>query len=437
MNYNSQLFQPSISERLFHGFYSLLLSIFYVVALLIFVGKALFKPKDFRKRKLQRFGFLPKIQKQGGILLHCVSVGEVVAASALVKRIRANQPDYPFTITTTTATGCERVKQIFSDSVVHFYLPYDLNISMKSLINRVRPEKVLITEVELWPNLIDVCWKKHIPVYILNARLTDKSARRYDKFSLLFSPMLQKITAVCAQGERDFINYKQSGLSEEKLFLTNNIKFDQPLSEQDIAKAESIKQQLKTHQRPVLLGASTHEPEEQTLIESYLKLKTTHPELLLVITPRHPQRFKKVEKLLHDAQLQVLKFSDQQAVKAETDAVLVDAMGILKSLYAIATYAFVGGSIASRGGHNALEAALFSKPILMGDSIHNNPVICQTLIDAGAMKIIKDSDSLAAQVNEWLQSPDDAKSAGEAGSQVIHQNAGAINKTLQIIGSSD
>lgn len=434
MTKSNRSYQPTLPERAFHGFYSLLLAIFTPLALLNLLIKSTYQDRDYKKRKLERFGFLPEIKNQGGILLHCVSVGEVVAASTIIKRIRKRYPDYPVTITTTTPTGSDRVKQIFGDSVSHCYLPYDLHLSMRALLRKVQPKMVLITEVELWPNLINACWRATIPVYIINARLTDRSARSYGKFRLLFYPMMQKITAICAQGERDFNNYKKLNLSKDKLFLTNNIKFDITLTDEDIEKAQEIQRQLNTQERRVLLGASTHEPEEDVLIESYKALKKDFPDLLLIITPRHPQRFGKVEKLVADQQLQMLKLSDDRPISATTDVVLIDKMGILKSVYSLATIAFVGGSIADKGGHNALEAALFAKPILMGEKTYNNPAICQTLIDAGALKITHDTEAIVQRARTWLTIPEEAKKAGDAGTTVLNQNAGAISKTLEIMG---
>lgn len=425
-----------MSERLFHGVYSLLLTFFYLLIIIITLLKLPFRDASFRRRKCQRFGFSPtdKPLQTGGLLLHCVSMGEVVAASALVKRIRTQQPDYPITITTTTHTGADQVKAIFGDSVAHLFLPYDLRVCMKGLIQKVQPQKVLITEVELWPNMIDVCYQQDIPVYIINARLTEKSAKSYRKFSLLFNPMLQKINAVCAQGKRDLNNYRSMGIAEEKLFLSNNLKFDVALDPADVAKASDIKQQLQLPQRPILLGASTHDPEEEVLIQSYRKLKPLTQDLLLIITPRHPQRFDKVAKLLEDYKLSVVRLSENTAISESTDVVLADKMGVLKSLYSLANVAFVGGSIANRGGHNALEAALFAKPILMGPHTYNNPAICQTLTDSGALQIIFDADSLSNQVNQWLDNPHEAQTAGKAGRRVINENAGAIAKTLEIVG---
>ncbi|MCC2606436.1 lipid IV(A) 3-deoxy-D-manno-octulosonic acid transferase [Planctobacterium marinum] len=427
-------YKPTLKEFIARWLYSGLIALFIPLAFLNLLIKAGYRGQEYRKRKFERFGFLPKIKQRGGLLLHCVSVGEVVAASALVKKIRQQHPQYPVTITTTTPTGSAQVKKTFGDSVCHVYLPYDLHMAMYGLLRRVAPQKVLITEVELWPNLIHACWKANIPVYIINARLTDKSARSYAKLKTLFRPMLCKITAVCAQGQRDFDNYMALGCPQEKLHLTNNIKFDQTLSEDDQAKAVVLAEKLQLQGRTVLLGASTHDPEEKALLQSYQTLKSAFPKLLLILTPRHPQRFSRVEKLIAGQPLKQQRLSDDRPVTADTDVLLIDAMGILKSVYHLADIAFVGGSLADKGGHNALEAALFSKPVIMGPHLYNNPVIFETLVNAQAMVSVPNEQQLCEQIQLWLAHPEQASAAGKAGAAVIAHNAGAIDQTLAIIG---
>lgn len=430
------VYKPTFKEFLARWLYSALIALFIPLAFLNLLIKATYRGPAYRKRKLERFGFLPPIQQRGGMLLHCVSVGEVVAASALVKQIRAQHPEYPITITTTTPTGSEQVKKTFGDSVSHVYLPYDLHMAMYGLLRRVAPEKVLITEVELWPNLIHACWQAKIPVYIINARLTDKSARNYAKLNSLFGPMLHKVTAVCAQGQRDFDNYLKLGCPREKLFLSNNMKFDQTLSDIDKEKANALANKLQLQERTVLLGASTHDPEEKALLQSYQKLKSAFPQLLLILTPRHPQRFSRVQKLIDEQQLKQQSLSGNAAVAPDTDVLLIDEMGILKSVYNLADIAFVGGSLADRGGHNALEAALFQKPVIMGPHLYNNPAICETLLQANAMVSVSDEQQLCPQIEYWLSHPQKAKEAGRAGAEVVQRNAGAIAQTLKIIGFS-
>lgn len=432
-------FKPSFRQELARWFYSGLVLIIIPISLLILLLKICTRSKTHGKRSWERYGILPVPAKSGGILLHCVSVGEVVAAEALVKTIRKQHPDTQFTITTTTPTGCERVKQLFGDEVNHFYLPLDFQFGMQQLLKRVQPEKVLITEVELWPNLIHLAWKRNIPVFIVNARMTDSSCRAYSKISSLFSPMLHKITGICAQGERDYKNYLKLGANTEQLALTNNIKFDQNLSNEEALQVEKWRQELQLQDRKILIGGSTHEPEEQLLLESYQALYKTNPNLLLILVPRHPQRFAKVESLLQKQQLHYIKLStinltNSHPLQASTQVILADQMGILKSLYGIADIAFVGGSIAQRGGHNALEPALHGVPVIMGEHIFNNPGICQELEKVGALQFVTNRESIISVVEPVIASPENAQKRGAAGQQVILANSGAIEKTLEILG---
>lgn len=427
-------FKPSVKQELARWFYSGLLHIIIPVSLLVLLMKMCTRSKTYGNRFWERYGILPAPAKTGGILLHCVSVGEVVAAEALVKTIRKRHPDTHFTITTTTPTGCERVKQLFGDEVNHFYLPLDFQAGMHQLFERVRPEKVLITEVELWPNLIHLAWKRNIPVFIVNARMTDSSCRAYGKFRSLFTAMLHKITGICAQGERDYNNYLKLGASETQLVLTNNIKFDQNLSENEAQQAANWRHELGLQNQKILIGGSTHDPEEQLLLESYQVLVKTCPNLLLVLVPRHPQRFTKVENLIRKQQLRYIKLSTQNTIQPNTQVILADKMGILKSLYGIADIAFVGGSIARRGGHNALEPALHGIPIIMGEHIFNNPGICHELEKVGALQFVSGKDSIISVVEAAVLSPNDARKRGAAGQQVILANSGAIGKTLYLLG---
>ena len=432
--YNPQNFRPGLFSETVRHLYSLLWIALLPLTLLVSLYKVLSRSKDYGARLSERYGFIPKPKRTGGILLHCVSVGEVVAATTLVKAILAKHPKTVFTITTTTPTGSERVKQTFGDSVNHFYLSYDLPMAMNNLLNTIKPEKVMITEVELWPNLIHSAWKQQIPVYIVNARLTNKSRQAYSKLSALFVPMLHKVTAVCAQGQRDYDNYLALGAKEEQVVLTNNIKFDQAITTEEQKKVDELQQQLTPTNRTVLIAGSTHEPEEQVLLDAYKELKPKHPDLLLIIVPRHPQRFSKVEQLIQKQALSQIKVSENISVSDETDVVLADQMGILKALYGISNVAFVGGSIADKGGHNALEAALFGIPVVMGSHTYNNPAICDALAEAGALQTADTAPTLVALLQPWLDDPVLREKDGQTGKRVVIDNSGAIGRTLEVLG---
>ena len=221
------IYKPTFTQETVRVLYSLLLLI--LLPLIVFLLRKKTQPVEgsYRGKWYARFGFVSHAVDQDGVLFHCVSVGEVVAASAVIKQLRNDNPKCAITITTTTPTGSARVKAMFGDTVSHFYLPFDLPFAMNQMLRRVKPRLVVITEVELWPNMIHSCWKNGIFTVVLNARMTDRSAKRYQKLSALFSPMLAKLSHVCAQGKRDHDNYVWLGLDENKLTLTNNLKYDQ------------------------------------------------------------------------------------------------------------------------------------------------------------------------------------------------------------------
>ncbi|MCY7295749.1 lipid IV(A) 3-deoxy-D-manno-octulosonic acid transferase [Alteromonas sp. a30] len=437
--YTPYAFSPSFAQELARWAYSLVTFLLLPVLLMVLAYKLLTGKNSFGAKVVQRYGFLPHLTHKNGVLIHCVSVGEVVAAAPLIKQIQTQHPELHFTVTTTTATGKAQAIQLLGDSVTHLYLPYDTPIAMANLLKKVQPQKILVTEVELWPNLIHLAWKKHIPVHIINARMTTRSCRSYKKISALFTPMLHKLSGICAQGQVDYHNYRQLGADASQVQLTNNIKFDQSLSEQDKLNIEEFGHLFDTNNRNVIIGGSTHEPEESTLINAYQELKRSHSNLLLILVPRHPQRFDKVAQLLQKSGLNYIKLSDASAAKqfsADTDVIFADKMGVLKPLYAKANIAFVGGSLAEKGGHNALEPAMLGLPIVMGPHIYNNPAICHALKEAGALHLVSDSEALTQQLHFWLDNTELAKTAGLAGSQVIEQNSGAILRTYTAIFSA-
>lgn len=411
--------------------YSVLIFLVLPFSILNFLFRKLLRKHPPGKQQLNRFGLGFSDQQQGGLLVHCVSVGEVVAAANLIKCLQNQQPGTPIYITTTTPTGADRVKQIFSDSVTHYYLPFDAPFCMTRMLAKLKPTKVLITEVELWPNLIHACWKRHAPVYVINARMTDRSTASYAKIGRLFQPMLSKLTGVCAQGKRDYDNYLKLGMAPEKLYLSNNIKFD--LSPTDSSQSAQLADTLNLVDRRLLVAGSTHEGEESYFIDAYRQLKKQFPELLLVLVPRHPQRFERVFQLCAQANLSTLRFSQENACEVGTEIILVDAMGKLDLFYALGELAFVGGSIADRGGHNALEPAAKGVPILMGPHRYNNPIICQTLEHAGALKMVNTVEEIVNHCSLWFADNQARSNAGSAGLKVISDNRGAVAATLNII----
>ncbi len=400
---NTRGYKPTLLETLCRWGYSLVLAIAIPFAFIHLLIKATKASDDSHRGRFERFGIVPKPLTQNGYL------------------------------TTTTSTGSARVRDIFKDTVHHFYLPYDLSLTMSSMLKRIKPKAVMITEVELWPNLIHVCWKRNIPVMVINARMTERSAKRYKKIGQLFNPMLAKLSHVCAQGQRDYDNYAWLGVAQDKLTLTNNIKFDQAAN---TASSSAHFLGLAKGERPILVAGSTHEPEESVIVESAKVLWKENPQLRVIIVPRHPERFEVVAKLLERHNLNFVKSSEVDNVPDDVNVILLDEMGKLNHAYAVATFAFVGGSIADRGGHNALEPAAFSLPIMMGPHTYNNPVICDYLKECGALSIVEDASRVSSTVQEWLESPSKAEKAGMAGKKVLQDNSGALDSTLACIHRS-
>ncbi len=387
-----------------------------------------------RNRNRERFGFIGNVASRG-ILVHCVSVGEVNAAKSIVLRLQQRYPNLHITISTTSSTGAKQARAVFADSVQYVYLPIDIPICMWMFFQKLQPQLVLVTEVEIWPNMLHQCFKRNIPAVLINARMTNESVKNYQRLAYLFRPSLRKFSRICTQGQQDFDNFLKLGVYKPNLTLSNNMKFDLELDPTDDVKAQTIKQQMGLVTQAVFVAGSTHELEETACLDAFKKLRITHPDLVLVIVPRHPHRFERVAQLCHATGFSMVKLSalTDKPLQTAPDILLVDAMGMLKACYKLASCAFVGGSFVFKGGHNALEPALYGVPTMMGPSVFNNPIICHALVVAGGLKILSTPGQLAQTAEEWLDDVDAAVRAGEASKRVIQQNRGAIEQTLKAI----
>jgi 3-deoxy-D-manno-octulosonic-acid transferase len=391
------------------------------------------KAPAYRKRWLERYGFCQNKVESNGILLHAVSVGETIAAIPLIKALQQQYPNLPITVTTMTPTGSERVKSLLGDSVHHVYLPYDLPCAINRFLKTIQPKLVIIMETELWPNFICQCYKRHIPLVLANARLSERSANRYRKLGRAISHLLSKISTVAAQNKQDGERFVSLGLPSEHLAITGSIKFDIDLTAQQQQKIAMLKQQWQLN-RPVFIAASTHSGEDEIILSAFERLLQTYPDLLLIIVPRHPERFKTVEKLINDRGLNYINRSSNQVPTKQTQVILGDTMGELIELYGIADIAFVGGSLVKHGGHNPLEPALHHIPIISGEHFFNFKVICEQLISANGMIICASSaDALYSAVNALLENKSNSQQIGEQAYQVLKQNQGALDRLLNMI----
>ncbi|MCG8708356.1 lipid IV(A) 3-deoxy-D-manno-octulosonic acid transferase [Brenneria sp. 4F2] len=390
------------------------------------------KAPAYRRRWSERYGFCAEKVKPDGIMLHSVSVGETLAAIPLVRALRHRYPDLPITVTTMTPTGSERVRSAFGDSVYHVYLPYDLPCALKRFFNQVRPKVVIIMETELWPNLIAELHRRKVPLVIANARLSARSAVGYKKIGSLTRNILQRITLVAAQNQEDGQRFIDLGLKRASLAVTGSLKFDISVTPELAARAVTLRRQWAPH-RPVWIATSTHEGEEAIVLAAHRQLLATFPDLLLILVPRHPERFPTTQALTQELGFNYILRSSGETPSAATQVIVGDTMGELMLLYGIADLAFVGGSLVERGGHNPLEAAAHAIPVLMGPHTFNFKDICNKLEQADGLITVTDTASLAKEVGNLLADEDYRRYYGRHAVEVLHQNQGALQKLLSLL----
>ncbi|MEW9681280.1 lipid IV(A) 3-deoxy-D-manno-octulosonic acid transferase [Pseudomonas sp. TE50-2] len=389
------------------------------------------KAPAYRARIAERFACGLPPMRQGGIWVHAVSVGESIAAAPLVRALLKQYPDLPVTLTCMTPTGSERIRAMFDGEprVQHCYLPYDLPWAAGRFLDHVRPRLGIIMETELWPNHIHQCARRGIPVALANARLSERSARGYARFAGLTRPMLEEMSLIAVQTETEAERFRSLGARQTCVQVTGSIKFDLKVDEQLMPRARQLREQWGASQRPVWIAASTHDGEDGLILEAHRQLLSVHSDALLVLVPRHPERFAAVHELCA-GQFSTVRRSTGDVVTAQTQVLLGDTMGELLFLYALADIAFVGGSLVPTGGHNPLEPAALALPVLMGPHVFNFLEISAMLREAGALQQVDDAEGLAAAVRRLVELPQDARRMGEAGRAVMQANQGALQRLL-------
>ncbi len=390
------------------------------------------KAPAYRRRWAERYGFCQGKVKPGGIMLHSVSVGETLAAIPLVRALRHRYPFLPITVTTMTPTGSERVQSAFGKDVHHVYLPYDLPGAMNRFLNQVKPKLVIVMETELWPNLIKALYQRKIPLVVANARLSARSAAGYKKLGNFTAGIMGRITLIAAQNAEDGERFLSLGLKRNQLAMTGSLKFDISVTPELAARALALRRQWAPH-RPVWIAASTHDGEESLLLQAHRQLLTDFPNLLLILVPRHPERFPAAKEMAQRAGFSLITRSSGGVPSPGTQVVIGDTMGELMLLYGIADIAFVGGSLVNRGGHNPLEAAAHAIPVLMGPHIFNFRDICGKLAEAGGLITVTDVPSLVKEISTLLTDEDYRLYYGRHAVEVLHQNQGALQRLLQLL----
>jgi 3-deoxy-D-manno-octulosonic-acid transferase len=415
--------------------YSCVLSVltpFIVLRMFIRARKA----PAYGQRWWQRFGFFkgPKSinAKQGGIWFHTVSVGEFIAAVPLIEQTMQAYPDTLITITTTTPTGSEQVQRRFAKQlgkqVFHVYLPYDLPWFLQGFLRKVRPQVLIILETELWPNLIHCSKKVGCKVLVVNARLSEKSAKGYAKVAGLARDMLNKLDGLAVQNETDAKRFIGLGMPEAAMQVTGSIKFDLTISPDLLNQGQALKHSWGVA-RKVLIVASTHKGEDEIALDGFNTLLKQDPELLLILVPRHPERFDDVANLVEQRGLRLSRRSLLDASN-QTQVLLVDAMGELMAFLAASDVCLMGGSFVANGGHNPLEPAALGVPVLMGESQFNFALICQQLEQVGGLVTVK-PHSWAERAAVWLEDAQLRQQKGQAAKTVVEANRGAKQKVFE------
>jgi len=385
----------------------------------------------YRQRIAERFGYVPRTI-QPCLWVHAVSVGETIAARPLIERLLHEYPHHVLWVTTTTPTGSETVKRLFGGRVLHSYFPYDLPDAAARFLQRVRPSLLVVMETEIWPNLYAACAQRQIPLMLANARLSERSVQGYARIQTLVEETLANVSQIAARDVQDSLRFQQLGASPEQVSACGNIKFDLQVPGGMAETAQQLRQQWGAN-RPVWVAASTHAGEDETVLRVFAGLRVQVPELLLIVVPRHPERFDAVAKLCADTGLPTMRRSAGGAFSPETALIVGDSMGEMLLWYAAAEVAFIGGSLIPHGGHNPLEAAAFGVPVVSGEHVHNFTDMFPALCATGGAVLIRDGAALQGQLLHWLQAPYARHTAGIAAQTFFHQNQGALERLIQHI----
>lgn len=410
--------------------YTLLLHLVLPLIALLLALRAR-KAPAYARRISERFSLGLPAMKPGGIWVHAVSVGESIAAAPMIRALQARYPELPITVTCMTPTGSERIQAMFGNSVQHCYLPYDLPWASARFLNRVQPTLAVVMETELWPNHIHQCAKRGIPVALANARLSERSARGYARFARLTAPMLAELSLIAVQTQTEAQRFLDLGARPGCVEVTGSIKFDLKIDAELTQRAVELRRRWQAEQRPVWIAASTHAGEDEIILAAHRQLLKSRSDALLILVPRHPERFNSVHELCLSQDLNTRRRSTGEAVQPGDQVLLGDTMGELLFLYALADIAFVGGSLVANGGHNLLEPAALGKPVLSGPHLFNFLEIAAQLREAGALSEVETAQQLAGRLATLLEEPGEMQRMSQAGLAVLKANQGALERLLE------
>jgi len=408
--------------------YTLLLYVSIEIAVLKIITKE--RKKSLWKTKLKnQLGFVTKTTGKV-IWIHCVSVGEFNAARPLIDQLFKDFSDHKLVITTTTITGAEAVKRYHQERVTHHFFPFDEPLILESFIKKINPLACILLETEIWPNLAHKLNKKRIPVALVNARLSERSFKKYQKFSSnLIRKTINKLTLIATQNNQSSERFLLLGAQQDKVITTGNLKFDS----NELSSSETTKSlQNIVGERKVVVFASTRDGEEKQIIQSYLKLKHKLQAIMLII-PRHPERFDEVFNLVNDNKLNVKRRSDELKCDDMTEFLIGDSMGEMMSYYSICDIAFIGGSLSNTGGQNMLEAAASSKPIIYGPSVFNFEEVSKMLLESNSALQVNNADELLQSVSDLLSDDEKREKLGLNAKACFESHRGAVTRLMNLI----
>lgn len=392
------------------------------------VWKRIWREQLPRHSRAERLGWIEKANNKPVVWVHAASVGEVTTAAPVIRNLIDDNPDYQVVVTTMTATGGERVNALFGDEVSHHFVALDFPHATRRMVRRLDPTLLVIVETELWPNLIHAAADHQVPIVMVNARISERSFQRYARFQILVRDMLERINWVAVKSGEDGKRFRALGMAAKRITVTGPLKYDVVISAE--AQAEGKALRARIGERPVWVAASVREGEEESVLDAHQEVLKQHPNALLIIVPRHPQRFDELA-LQCESRFGILSIARRSLNEPIDPAVSVyvgDTMGELMALYASADIAFVGGSLVPIGGHNLLEPAALGLPVISGTHLANIAEVAEELSANNALEKVESGYELGAAVNTLLSYPERRKAQGAAALQVVELNRGAAER---------
>jgi len=386
----------------------------------------------YRHHLGERFGRIPASGEGKTLWIHAASVGEVNLAKPIVARLKKSHPELRFHVSVNTMAGRENAGKAFPDAAVS-YFPLDFGGSVKRALRRIKPVGVVLVELEVWPNFVRRCAAEGVPVTVVNGRMSERSFGRYRSWGWFFRPVFSKLSAVGVQNEAYAERLKEMGAAP---VVTGNLKFDAAIGFDPAAEEKAWRSLLGVGEAPLLVGGSTHEPEERILCETYKKLQKAVPGVRMLLAPRHLERVPEVQKAVEAAELKCYKRTQLSPGGSPDGVILLDTVGELGRVYSAATAVFIGGTFCARGGQNMLEPAALGKPVVSGPSLSNFEDIARALVDAGGMKVIDNPLDLAGSLAELLKDPARARQIGARSADAVQAGRGAIERTMDLIEKS-